>query len=723
MIGVKELSFDFLTGNPFLTALFFVLFVIFAVYLYRRTNPPVPKGIRIVLMALRIIAVICLFLALFEPVMSYKREYERKPGLTILIDQSKSMDIAEDGKTRQQRVDSFISSKSFGDFARHFEVKKRHFAAGLIDNNTQADLNKTALGEALEKLSQEEMASPSEYWLLLSDGISNSGISPLEAAGKVKTPVFTVGIGVRSGEKDIGITGLEYNQVVFAGKPTEMTVRLEWSGMDNDSAKIEIKSGDKILQSRSIKLPAGELKQDETISFIPEHPGQQTFQVAIPELKGEVSSDNNNQSFSMTVLKGKLKVLLVSDRLDWEYAFLNRFLLNAGNVELTPVVYKNAGGYLTGQFPSRQEELNQYDLVILYDINLAALKSKGELFKSYLTDKGGGLFVLLGKNYLQSPFPRWLDEYLPFVSKAARSNLINIKTNGQPAENYLFHPAVRLSDNSQSIREEWSNMPPFEALVPVDSIVRGSEILVTAVAGMERSNAPVLGYRNFGAGKVLATAATPFWHWDFFSYGFGGEGAEYRKLFDGIVNWLALHEESDPIRINPDKEIFTRGERVGFWASVYDLGFRPIDSASGFISLINEKGGDTVNAPLVEKGEGRYRAEFDPISPGRYRYIGVVEKEAKKLGENMGQIAVEDFSIEDYRRQPDFSTLAALARKSGGEFFPLEKADGLYSKLKGSPIEVAIQREIVIWNKFWLLSIFILALGTEWFLRKKYQLI
>ncbi len=425
----------------------------------------------------------------------------------------------------------------------------------------------------------------------------------------------------------------------------------------------------------------------------------------------------------MTVLKSRMKVLLVADHLDEEYAFLNRFLSNSESVELTPVVFKKGGGYLEGSFPSEQAELNRYDMIILYNININSLKSKDKLIGSFLSDKGGGMFVLLGDNYLKASFPRWLDKYLPFVETRKNSRILNIKFNGQPAENELFHPAVRISDSRQGIREAWQNLPSFEALVPLDSITPNSVILATANLSGQQTAFPILGYRRFGAGKVLATSAIPYWHWAFFDYGFGGDDREYRQFLDGIVNWLSIKEESDPITISPDKTIYTRGEKVGFNASVFDLGFRPILGASGYVALIGDKDKDTTIAQFVESGDGLYRADFDIIPPGRYKYVGRVDKEGKSLKESSGQIVVEAYSIEEYQRRPDFGLLADLSRKTGGDFYTLANVDSLYSAINTKPVAESVQKEIIIWNKLWLLLLFILALSAEWFLRKRYQLI
>lgn len=723
MFGLTEFSINFLTGQPFLTALFFVFFILFAVYLYRRTNPPLSPAIRILLTALRIIAVCALFLALFEPVMSYKREYDRKPRLAVLVDHSRSMENVENGLSRSARVDSLLGSSNFKNFAKAFDYKIEPFAADLLADDNNPDLDQTALGEVINQLSNKEIASPSEAWILFSDGISNGGITPSEAAMRTRTPIYTVGIGLETGDKDVAVTGIDYNQVVFAGKPTTVSVQLEWQGMNSDKANVEIRSGQKILGSESITLASGNLQQELPVKFIPEKPGQQTFRVNISGIDDELSPENNSRSFSMTVLKSKMNVLLVSDHLDWEYAFLSRFLSSSESIDLTEVVYKKGNGYLTGSFPGNQADLNRNDLVILYDVNIHALESKKGLLESFIKDKGGSILVFLGENYLSASFPRWLDDILPFTNNRKSSRLVYFSFNGQPVENYLFHPAVRIADSRQSIREAWQTLPHFEALVPTDSVTPNSEILVTAGIGRGGSDTPIIGVRNFGAGRVLAIAASPFWQWAFFKYGFGGDDREYKLLMDGLVNWLSVKEESDPVRIVPDKTVYTRGEKVGFSAFVYDLGFRPINGATGYVTLISEDHIDSTVAQLVEKEDGQYRAEFDILSPGRYKYFGLINKDGRKLKESSGQIALESFSVEEYRKHPDFATLASVSMTTGGKYCELNEVDSLYPAIDTAKVAVSIQKEIILWNKFWLLAVFILSLALEWLMRKRYQLI
>ncbi len=724
MLGITDISVDLLADSKLLTSFFFILLILIAYYVYRSTNPPISKVVRIILTSLRIMAIIALFLALFEPVISFKKEYSRKPVLNILRDKSGSMDIVENGKSRRDRLDSLLKSDQFENFGRNFEIRQNSFAGQLASDNSRENSDQTALGNVIDELSRREMGTPSDYWLLMSDGISNAGMAPLDAVAGIKTPIYTVGIGLDTDERDAAITGLDYNDVLFAGKSSELIAHLEWNGMNNDQIQISVRADGQTLQSKTINLPSGNLKDDIVLKFIPEKIGRQSLEISLSELPNEVSVKNNSRLFSVLVMKSKMNVLLVSDKLDWEYSFLRRFLSRSESVELTPVVFRENGGYLSGQFPSQQTELNRFDLIILYDLAENNLKSRSDLLSSYLTDNRGGLFVFLGENYLKADFPRAVDKFLPFVTTSGNAELIYFSYNGQPNENYLFHPAVRLADDRRGIRQAWNSLPHFETAIPLDSITPNSEIFVNALlSDGDKGELPILGFRKFGSGKVMATSAAPYWHWAFFGYGFGEDASEYRLFLDGIINWLSLREDSDPIQIIPDKNIFSRGEKIGFTASVYDLGFRPIEAASGEVILIDRNTKDSTVMQLIEIKDGQYHAEMDLLPPGIYDYSGVINKDSRLLKESYGQIAVAESSIEEIRRKPDFGVLAGISQKTGGTFLTLDNVDSLYNSLDHHLIAESKKIEIVLWNKFWLLVVFILTLGTEWLLRKRFQLI
>ena len=131
MFGYDDLSISFLTESAGPVWLMLLVLLALSVFTYYRTNPPLPRYLRIILGGLRIIAIIVLILALLEPVISFSRKYERPKRISILIDRSDSMDRLENGKTRRARMDSLLSSDVFEEIEQNAALEKYFFAEGI----------------------------------------------------------------------------------------------------------------------------------------------------------------------------------------------------------------------------------------------------------------------------------------------------------------------------------------------------------------------------------------------------------------------------------------------------------------------------------------------------------------------------------------------------------------------------------------------------------------
>ena len=143
--------------------------------------------------------------ALLEPVLSFEREFERNRRISILVDHSSSMDRVENDKSRQVRVDSLLSSGNFAMLQERADVATYFFGENLDERLENVGRDKTALGDILRDLEGRELTRPADYWLVFSDGNSNSGRIPAEAAGGLATPIVTVNMSSDNGDFDIGV--------------------------------------------------------------------------------------------------------------------------------------------------------------------------------------------------------------------------------------------------------------------------------------------------------------------------------------------------------------------------------------------------------------------------------------------------------------------------------------------------------------------------------------
>lgn len=723
MFGIDKISINFLTGTPVLVWLALAVMVGLSVWLYLRTNPPLPLPMRLLLGLLRVLAVLALAAALFEPVISYTKNFERPRRVAVLLDRSNSMNRVEDGKSRRVRLDSLLSSEDFEQLTNSAALKTYFFGADLESSEDKVGRDKTAIGEAIRELEQTELAEPSEYWLLFSDGNSNSGPKPSEAAAGLSQPIHAVGMAGTEGDLDVSIADLDFNPVVFVGKTTEIKVKLGLHSAAGSRAQVQLSESGRQLADNTFDITDRGGFGDVELKYVPDEPGQKLLKIEVPPLPGETITGNNHRTVSVKVLKSRLAVLLVARQPDYEVGFLNRYLRQSDKYDVDLVVTGGKSGNLAGRFPATQAELNRYDLVVLYDPDPADLQSRQTLLHSYLSEKGGGVWLLMGPQFAGRGPQEWLNDFLPF--NLARPQPVRYtQFQAVPAEGHLFHPAIRLADDRAGIRERWSTLPPFEVLVPCDfTAPEGTVLAFASVQGIERTSIPVLGYRRLGPGKLMASAALPFWSWGFKGIGYGTDHNDYSRFVEGLISWLTVQDDFDPIRISPEREVFSRGEQVKFEGFAFDQGFRPIPGVSGVVKLTGVKDGDVYEADLIERGEGKFAAEFNQLPPGRYTYDARFEKEGKVLKEKSADIQVESFSLEEYDQRGDPAALIALARASGGDYTSFKDFSRLASTLDVSRVTETETGEVDLWGKLWLLLLFVGTLALEWFLRKANHLI
>jgi len=391
MFGIKNLSIELLSGSPVLTFLAFIALAALAIFLYYKTNPPLPKYIRIILSALRIIALIALFLALLQPILSFTKEYTRPQKVSLMLDRSLSMDRVESGLSRKARMDSLLSTNSINYLNEVVDLSTYYIGDNITPNEAEIKPDKTSLGEAFYNLQRMQAVEPDDYWILFSDGNSNSGRDMSSVARNLQTPIITVDMSGGLNGFDVGIDNVDFNPIVFVGRQTEVKVKLAWHEARGKIIEVSLLDSNMTLDKESFPISQDEGFGEITLKYIPTEPGQKLLNISIPELAGEETNGNNQKSFSVKVLKSKLLVLIAVDNPDYEIGFLKRFYEQSDKYDVDLIVTGSKAGNLSGQFPSRQTELNKYDLVVLYDPDPVKLEPKEYIIKTYFSEKAGAL--------------------------------------------------------------------------------------------------------------------------------------------------------------------------------------------------------------------------------------------------------------------------------------------------------------------------------------------
>src|SRR5579871_2134916 len=270
---------------------------------------PVMRGWRAwFLCGLQTLLAALVLVLLWQPAITISELKPQQNIIAVLVDDSRSMAISEDGSTRQAQAIKALEDGVLASLNRSFQTRlyRVDSVPARIDSlkDLQPVANSTRLGDSLKQLSEETSDLPIGAVVLLSDGDDNAGgINPdaISALRARHIPVHTVGFGRERAGHDVELDDvviapraladsrlaakITFHQRGYAGSKINLTVRSVVAADGAGQAKV--------LAARAITLgPDGNL-QTETLMFDIGGAGARTLQIAAAALPGEENTSNN----------------------------------------------------------------------------------------------------------------------------------------------------------------------------------------------------------------------------------------------------------------------------------------------------------------------------------------------------------------------------------------------------------------------------------------------
>ena len=170
--------------------------------------------------------------------------------------------------------------------------------------------------------------------------------------------------------------------------------------------------GDQTVATRAVTFGA-DGEQVIPMHFIPSTAGEFELQASIDPRADETVKDNNSFSQRLKVIDAKIKVLLVDQSPRWEFRYLQAMLLRDRRVDLKcylvegdPRIAREGSPYLS-QFPSRKDDLFNYDLVIFGDVDPKHVSgAQLENLNEFVSRFGGAMVMVAGKRFSPAAYRR-----------------------------------------------------------------------------------------------------------------------------------------------------------------------------------------------------------------------------------------------------------------------------------------------------------------------------
>jgi uncharacterized membrane protein len=750
-------------------ALFLVPLILVGLTVWTYLGVPGASRRRIaVVLVLRLAAFVLALLATLRPSLGFSDPGQTRTVLYVVLDYSESMTIQDafDNKPRWDHVLSTLRKndalfRQLQDDAK-IDVVFYRFASDAaecqLDDPGKADGKTTDFGTMLRRLFESRDGQRRPRGLLVfSDGTDTGPgrINALVEAGRFRNlpcPIHTFAAGKTTTgdrQRDVVLTSLtpEPSPVMVKGK---LTVRgtIDAYGFEGSRARIKLFLDDKEVAAKDeeLKLTTGNSFKIETNAPATAGEVKVTVRVEDPRrdgmpLDGELTDKNNEMSTFLTVTKGGISVLLVDRQRAMEPQSIFDALKPDSRINLFPVWVRGDKPLDTNAGDLFRFDERQYDVIILGDVPAKLFESLNpkavEEIKKLVFDKGSGLLMLGGYHtYSNGGWQNTaLKELLP-VELGAREAQIETKVKMVPTEAGLrrFSYVMRLGDSEKETEQAWESLPALAGMTRLGNpkIPTASVLAVSGQGGAGQGD-PIMVAMDYGKGRTMAFAGDTTHRWQTTDEGLKHHARFWRQM----VVWLAHQEEAEGnVWIKPDVRRLPAHSDLGFSVGLRNKGGVDLKDGTFKVEVIGP--GDARTEVATARSGSETRGVFVKTdAPGEYRLI--VHGEGKDpsgeivSGEASARVIVYDDDLELTRRAADHDFLKKLATAGGGQFHRAdagELADFL-RKMLAQPTGQGKQRLELYpdWrttnrSPFFvgLLVAFVVLLGAEWVLRRRWGL-
>jgi uncharacterized membrane protein len=694
---------------------------------------------------------------LWQPAITISELKPQQNMIAVLVDDSRSMAISEDGSTRQAQAVKALENGVLAGLNRSFQTRLYRVddVAARVDNLKDLAPNApaTRLGDSLKQLSDETSDLPIGAVVLLSDGGDNTGTIGADAINALRArhiPVHTVGFGSERAQHDVELDDAVLAPRALAG--SRLAVKITWrqhgylgSKMNLTVRDVSAGSG-KVLSSRAVTLGPESNLQTETLMFDIGSAGAKTLQIVATPLPGEENTANNTLTRVVNVGSEPRRVLYIEGEPRWEYKFIRQAEEDDRMVQVASMVRTSQNKMyrqgiadpkeLADGFPSRPEDMFAYQGLIIGSVEAGYFTpGQQELIREFVDRRGGGLLLLGGEFALADG--GW-----------NASNLTDLLPTTLPTEPGTFHreqdprsgtthtvadlaPAgadniiTRLVDDPAANAAKWKTLPYLMDYEDPGIPKPGAAVLANMITP-EGKKLPLLITESFGHGRTAIMATGGSWRWQMSS----PLGDTAHDLFwQQLLRWL-VSDTPGHVTASVSSQMLLDNGAVILNAEVRDPQYNPARDAKVEAHILGPSGVSAlVEMAPVPDTPGHFQAAWSAPRTGAYLTEITAQRTDpsthafKELGRDVLTFQRMDGVAENFHTEQNRDLLERLAAQTGGQYWKPSELGKLPGAIPFSEAGVTMRDTKELWDLPLIFLLLVLLRFSEWWLRRKWGIV
>jgi uncharacterized membrane protein len=687
-----------------------------------------------VLWALQVAPVALLLLLLWEPAISITALKPQQNIVAVVMDDSRSMGLADTGLTRQQQALKVLDAGLLKSLESRFQVRFYRLSTGVERIQDVHALccmgTATQIGKGLRQLADEAATLPIGAVVLLSDGADNSGGIDLETLSELRRrrlPVNTIGFGREQLTRDVELDAFDVPAKALADSRLQAQVTIRQNGFDGKRARLVLTGGGAVLASRDVVLTGG-ANQVETVEFNAGKAGVKSVEARLDPLPGEENADNNRLTRVVSVDNAQRRILYVEGEPRWEYKFLRRAVEDDPALYIVSMlrttqnkIYRQGianADELADGFPTKAEDLFAYEGLILGSVESSFFTAaQQQMIHDFVDRRGGGLLFLGGRwaladgGYNVPPF----DELLPVNLPRRKTTFDRTMVPAELTDAGKQSLVCRIEDDREKSINHWEVLPYLANYQDPGTAKPGA--LVLARVNASGNHLPLLITENYGRGRTAVFATAGSWRWRMQQpLGDSSQETFWRQL----LRWTAGPTPSRVAASTPNAQLEDDG-RIQLRAEVRDKNYLPASDAEVDANIIAPDGAsEFVTLRPEPLSQGVYSAEWNAAKPGSYLAEVGARRGAEPLGKDVLTFRREDGAAENFHREQNKELLSKLAEDTGGRYYTPTNAAKLAQEISYSEAGITGRETKQLWNMPVVLILLIALRAAEWLLRRRW---
>jgi len=686
---VQRLQFE---SSPFFILLCLLLGIAYAYVLYRSKNPW-SQTINRILFAFRAVLVSLLAFLLLGPILKLTTNIFEKPAVVFLIDHSASMKEVGDSIKRKALLSELQQARK--------EIQKSGYEVVFTDlEGNPADevvfkATKSDIHSGIKNILTTFEGKNLNSIVLVSDGIYNSGTSPIYAPARV--PIYTIGVGDTTLRADLLLKDVLFNKIAYQGNKFPIHVEVLAQRMKNTEVNVSVIKNGKVLEQQK-KNSEARLLIDFDFLIQAQEKGIHRYDIVIEAVKGESTTKNNRASIYVEVVEGKKRILLIAPAPHPDIKAIRAVIEKNANYEFIL--------HIPGIAEAKPEWLKPgaTELVIFHQVADRAFKTTA-LLQQFQKSKVAMLLIL----GTQTNFRQLAALQLPF----------SFENSGQwdevtPIINETFRD-FNFVDNTGGVVSEY---PPLEVPFGKFTFPANATVLMYQRIGSVATQRPLLLTWQNENQKMAALVGEGIWRWRLNEFAHTEKTEIFDDVFLKLMQYMSTLDDKKKFKSFPTRSQFSQAEPAIIESQVYNDLFEPVYGNTIALELRHEEGEVTRYQYVTSPGGTRY--QIGGLKEGVYQFKASTEVAARKESVS-GQFLVVAQTIETQNLTADFGLLQKLSAATQGKFYPSSEIAKLPQDWNTSaPTSLIHSNETYnpLINLKWFFFLLLALISAEWFLRK-----